>query len=247
GNIEDKKVQLKRALQEQDGVLSETALALIDDLEKLNPTKDAASSALLAGNFFSLTASNYPGSIGVDKAGKFIYPLGRLSFNMFQPAELKCTIQEVYQPIMSDLKYRVEIQFEAIPQEESKEVLRGLLVNTAECSPSSKDSNRLEVSFNGGFMRPMAGVDMKLWERVFGVQQRPVRKRDRFMRWILKLLIGLTPPSGINRDGILSYEMKRAPHGYLDVLFLDETMRITKGNRGSIVVVERVSDDINCT
>ena len=33
--------------------------------------------------------------------------------------------------------------------------------------------------------------------------------------------------------------MKRVIHGYFDILFLDEDMRITKGNRGSIVIMTR--------
>ena len=41
--------------------------------------------------------------------------------------------------------------------------------------------------------------------------------------------------------GSVSFEMKRCPHGYIDVLYLDEDLRITRGNRGTIVIVERDS------
>jgi hypothetical protein len=37
------------------------------------------------------------------------------------------------------------------------------------------------------------------------------------------------------------FDMKRSPTGHFDVLYLDEDMRITKGNRGTVVVVERWS------
>jgi len=43
----------------------------------------------------------------------------------------------------------------------------------------------------------------------------------------------------INDSICLSTE--RSPAGYLDILFLDHTMRVTRGNRNSIVVVERVT------
>lgn len=32
--------------------------------------------------------------------------------------------------------------------------------------------------------------------------------------------------------------------GYLDVLFIDDELRITRGNRGSIVVVERFLEKV---
>ena len=40
-------------------------------------------------------------------------------------------------------------------------------------------------------------------------------------------------------DESMRFEMKRVMHGYVDVLYLDEDMRITKGNHGSIVVTTR--------
>ena len=44
-----------------------------------------------------------------------------------------------------------------------------------------------------------------------------------------------------SQDHSVHFEMKRAPRGHLDVLYLSDTTRVTKGNRGTLVVVEPAS------
>ena len=44
-----------------------------------------------------------------------------------------------------------------------------------------------------------------------------------------------------SRDHSVHFEMKRAPKGHMDVLYLSDNTRITQGNRGTLVVVEPVS------
>ena len=61
------------------------------------------------------------------------------------------------------------------------------------------------------------------------------------MGWLMKRLMGLERPTGLDGDGVMAYQMTKAPEGYLDVMYLDDEWRITKGNRGSIVVAERVA------
>lgn len=48
------------------------------------------------------------------------------------------------------------------------------------------------------------------------------------------------PADDLGPHGELSYEMKRSPKGYLDVIYLDEEMRVTRGQQGALVVVDRV-------
>ena len=61
------------------------------------------------------------------------------------------------------------------------------------------------------------------------------------MQHQLKLLLGLTLPSDDESNTKFQFNMARSPVGYLDVLYLDEDLRVTKGNRGTIVIVERVT------
>lgn len=57
----------------------------------------------------------------------------------------------------------------------------------------------------------------------------------------MKRMMGLERPTGMaSGTGVMSYSMSKAPKGWLDVMFLDDEWRITRGNRGSIVVAERV-------
>ena len=70
------------------------------------------------------------------------------------------------------------------------------------------------------------------------------RKRERLMNWLLKRMMGLEKPTGMSTDGYMTYKMKKSPHGTLDVLFLDDELRITRGNRGSVVIAERARDPV---
>ena len=58
---------------------------------------------------------------------------------------------------------------------------------------------------------------------------------ESLLRWTMKKMLKMTFPT----DESMRFEMKRVMHGYVDVLYLDEDMRITKGNHGSIVVTTR--------
>lgn len=40
--------------------------------------------------------------------------------------------------------------------------------------------------------------------------------------------------------GELSYEMARSPKGFMDILYLDEEMRVSRGNAGGVVVATRL-------
>ena len=59
------------------------------------------------------------------------------------------------------------------------------------------------------------------------------------MNWLLKRMMGLEKPTGMSTDGSLTYKMKKSPHGHLDVIFLDDELRITRGNKGTVVIAER--------
>ena len=101
-------------------------------------------------------------------------------------------------------------------------------------------AERLRVTFTGGRMRRAEETPLEAWRGVFARQDtRGMRKRDRFAAWLAGRLFALRRPTGAESDGTVSYSMARAPTGYLDVLYLDEELRITRGNRGSIVIAKR--------
>ena len=57
---------------------------------------------------------------------------------------------------------------------------------------------------------------------------------------MLKLVLGFRGPADeLGSRGELSYEMRRSPSGALDVIFIDDDMRVTRGNKGAVTVVTR--------
>ena len=55
------------------------------------------------------------------------------------------------------------------------------------------------------------------------------------------MLFGLVPPKEMQADGKVEFQMKRSPKGSLEILYLDEELRITKGEKGTILVCERIT------
>lgn len=48
-------------------------------------------------------------------------------------------------------------------------------------------------------------------------------------------------PQGINpQTGQVSFQMRRSPKGKLAILYLDEELRITRGEKGTVLVCERL-------
>jgi PAP_fibrillin len=63
------------------------------------------------------------------------------------------------------------------------------------------------------------------------------------MSGLLKLMFGLVPAKGMNSEtGEISFSMKRSPKGRLAILYLDEELRITRGERGTVLVFERLNE-----
>ncbi|CAN0362137.1 unnamed protein product [Pylaiella littoralis] len=57
---------------------------------------------------------------------------------------------------------------------------------------------------------------------------------------MLKEKFGFEGPAGsLGPRGELSYQMKRAPSGSLDILYIDDEMRVSRGSSEGLVVVTR--------
>lgn len=62
------------------------------DPEKPSP-ETCIDNFLLNGAWVSLSRPAYSGCLGKNDRGDYMYTLGKMSFNMFKPADLKCSIQ----------------------------------------------------------------------------------------------------------------------------------------------------------
>ena len=120
--------------------------------------------------------------------------------------------------------------------------------------PDPEVPSRLSVWFTGGKLAPASKVaasdgaidsdDFEEWTNIFGNSSSTWTESITNMS--AKLLFGAELPSGMNEvDGSMSYKMNR-PYGghgkaYVDILYLDDDLYVTRGNSGTIHVAVRSS------
>jgi len=208
------KDKLSKLLLETDGNLTDESKAVIRELESLAPYPEPVKPALWNGNFQLLNSSMQ----NVLYRGAIV-TLGRATFNAFKPVDLKIRMEEVYNDVGIEFEdaYHVIIPF-TVAQEDIPP-LQGLLVNRARCHPSSQ--SRMEVEFLSSTLRPAnENVDLTQWLQVFQKEN-----------------------SGMGDDGVLQKELPPAK-GWLDITYSDEDFRITNGNFGTTVVVQRLKEPV---
>ena len=245
--LKSAKTALRQVLSDRGGnTKDEAAVTAIDNLAQLNPTtKPALSEEILDNQWLLISAPNFPGG-EILPDNKYSYTLGRLAFNMFQPTGLKLVIDRVLQPVflLGDSKqthYDIVVEFTTI--DESFPQQKGIVRNQGICNPVSDTT--LQVQFTGGILAPHPSTNIKDWQAVFGEQDQPSQKswKEKLMSGFLKLIFGLVPSQGMNPETReVAFTMKRSPKGSLEVIYLDEELRITRGNKGTVVVCERLTD-----
>ena len=130
--------------------------------------------------------------------------------------------------------------------------LEAIMINKGFCSPSPDVNNRIIVTFTGSSLMPKKKNDKSsdvLWAKNFTNAYKTADQERTTMGWLLhyglKWFLGLVYPTDFSaRDGQahgFSFEMKKPLSFCMDVLYLHEDIRITKGSRGTIVVVDRLS------
>ncbi|CAB9525759.1 PAP_fibrillin [Seminavis robusta] len=259
------KNKLKAALQQHHGsTKNPDVMAAVDELVAMNPTKNAVASPLLLGEFIAHTSPDFPGRIKPAAGQETVvqYTMGRLSFGIFQPHHLVCTIRSVRNSILEceeeDLQvdgqktfvYPIQID---LTIHTPKGDLPATMCHSALCYVLPDHENRLGVTFRGGSLTPTYEVRsdpkrMAVWEEVFDSAYSKAEQERSLMasvlQYIFKAVFQLSTPTDEDakndKQHAVKFDMKRSPRGYLDVLYLDEDIRVTRGNRGTIIVVERV-------
>lgn len=238
------KTMLREALAAYAGnTKHEAVAAAIDKLVHLNPTAaPARSEGLMDGQWLLISAPNFPnGELRTD--GKYVYTLGRLAFNMFQPTSLKIVIDRVLQPVVpvdNGQQRTHDIIVEFTTADENTPTLQGIVHNLGICQPS--DDNTLQVQFTGATLAPKDQNQMEAWKATFGDQSKPSRRslKERLMTTVLRMMFGIVPPQGMDgKTGRVSFKMRKSPKGNLQLLYLDEELRITRGERGTVLVCDR--------
>lgn len=209
--IKDLKTRLEESLERADTNLTEESLAIVAELESLNPNPDPATKPELWGGPFQMLNSSMQ---GVLYRGSHV-TIGRATFNAFKPHELLIEMEEVYNDVKVHQpdSYNVIIPFTVVQQ--GLPPLKGVLFNEARVTPSS--STRLDVEFLGSTLLPRdETVDLDAWISVFGAENE------------------------MSDKGVCRVKLPPAK-GWLEVTYLDEDLRITHGNFGTIVIVKRLS------
>lgn len=241
------KQTLRQALAAYGGNTKHDAVAAaIQGLVHLNPTATPAhNGTLLDGQWRLISAPNFPN--GEQRAdGKYSYTLGRLAFNLFQPTKLRVVIDRVWQPVapVGNGRQRThDIIVEFTTTDERFPSLQGTVHNFGICEPTLDDT--LQVQFTGGCLVPANQTSLKTWRAVFGDQSKPLKSnlKQRLLTSVSRLMFGLIPPQEMEQEtGRVCFKMQRPPKGKLSILYLDEELRITRGNRGTVLVSERQAD-----
>jgi hypothetical protein len=212
------------------------------------------------GRWRTISAPLFPGRLldEEDGNGKAKFSLGRMTFNMFKPTKSVCAVEQIVniiEPIDETNKgdsedsseweqsYDVEVLMEISVLGKEYIKLPAKLVNYGTCTPTS--STRLGVKFRGGTMQPNFDMTLKenealmvAWKETFegaitkeaDAQSLLGKLATGATNVLMKVMMGLEPPVDCT-ELTQTYSIKRPIAGHLDILYMDNNLRITKGNR----------------
>ena len=161
------------------------------------------------------------------------------------PQKTPAVIESIFNPSEAACEgrpagYELVVNMDVLPP--GGGVLKAVMLANAECMPVEGNLGRMSVKFDGGCLQPANGEPTDAWLETFSdlpskiASNADLTRPERFQLWVAKRLFGLSRGAA---DGVQEYKMPKSPEGYLDILFLDEELRVTRGNRGSIVIAER--------
>jgi len=237
-----KNVAIKAAIEDLNKAWLTNGKTPKDDSKNCS-SAPARSKLRYGNNWKTLSAPEWPDCIkDPDAPNEYRYTLGRMSFNMFEPKSTIVTLNYV-----KNIVEKIDDEFDTYT------IVSNITVHAAngvklpatmkiygKCHPQTDD--RTSVVFYSGELVKGGEVDTddslrKVWHQTFDGQYKKAAKKtgyiSRILMGLFSMVVQLTWPT----DEQARFEMKRPPKGWLDILYLDEDMRITRGNKGTIVVV----------
>eukprot|EP00243_Klebsormidium_subtile_P006445 TRINITY_DN2738_c0_g2_i1.p1 TRINITY_DN2738_c0_g2~~TRINITY_DN2738_c0_g2_i1.p1 ORF type:complete len:324 (-),score=64.92 TRINITY_DN2738_c0_g2_i1:164-1135(-) len=137
--------------------------------------------------------------------------LGRATFSVYPPAELPMTLHEVYNEVDGGKYY--DVYQDVTLEPEGLPAMKAKILNRAEYV--LEGDKRIAVEFTESKLTPAEGTDLAVWKKVF--KDNP----------------------DMEEDGTMKRVFPKGKPGWVDILYQDKSFRITKGNFGNIVIVER--------
>jgi len=138
--------------------------------------------------------------------------------------------------------------------------LHGILTNYGYMYPDPSIPNRYSVWFTRGVLEPdvyrhqknnnnndegkmnldeQAEIIENEWKNIFSDMNRTLSEKAKCLA--ARLFLGVCTPEVMEDDGSMEYIFMKPLRAHCDVLYLDENLRIIKGNLGTIYVFYRIS------
>jgi hypothetical protein len=131
------------------------------------------------------------------------------------------------------------------PNKDVRRPIRAIMTTYGYTLPDPHVPNRHSVWITGGKIEPNNDpVDQREWKRQFSLHPPKHGFGEQAKLLAVKLLLGANIPKEMGPDGSLEYAFTRplGGHGmaYVDVLYIDETLRVVRGHRGTVFVFSRL-------
>jgi len=138
--------------------------------------------------------------------------------------------------------------FPKAPNKNVRRSIKGIMTTYGYVLPDPQVPNRLSIWFTGGRIEPNDDVhDQREWKRLFSrdLPERDLGEKIRLLA--ASLLMGAQVPTSMNKDGSMSFTFTRplGGHGvaYVDVIYLDNTIRVVRGHHGTIFTFVRIPEN----
>lgn len=280
---------LKALAVTKGDVDSDTFKNAVDPLEKyfskneLQGRSNVIGADSVDGMWLTLSKPTFFGCLGENDNGDPMYTLGRMSFDMFSPTNLVCSLQGNFNPVEVVSKEDRKTMLEAVPKSLREEVesgetalrtyhvvtaftieptlaefpdapnkdvvrpIKGIMTTYGYSLPHPTTPNRHSIWFTGGRIEPNnEASDVAAWKQLFALHPPKHSFGEKAKLLAVKLLMGATVPEEMASDGSMEYAFTRplGGHGmaYVDLIYLDDSMRIVRGHRGTTFVFSRVPD-----
>lgn len=147
--------------------------------------------------------------------------------------------------------FTIEAASPATSDTPNKDIIRpikGIMTTYGYTLPDPDIPNRHSVWITGGRIEPNSHPDdVKAWKKQFGDHPPRHGLSEKAKLLAVKLLMGVKIADSMNmEDGSMEYTFTRplGGHGmaYVDTLYVDQSLRIVRGHRGTVFVFSRVPD-----
>jgi hypothetical protein len=229
------------------------------------------------GEWRLISGPSYHECEGANDSGQAMYTLGRMSFDMFRPSDLKCSMGRIMNliddlpaesgaeelpfslrmirqsnphicglkryDIITELFIEVDDDLYKLHKLRSRRV-PAILTTRGYCMIDGRCPDHLSIWFSSGSLTRGELVDVEDWRQIFEQDSSSTNsgklqsKAETIARRVF-----LGAESFSDNEGNLHFKLHRPIGGsnkvFVDTIYADDSLRILRGNHGSILVFER--------